>query len=40
VVGRNVAAKRNVLRRLRGSEPKNLSQVGNHGYQYSCTVLT
>jgi hypothetical protein len=30
VVGREVPAKSEVFFRLRGSEPKNFSQVGNH----------
>ena len=37
VVGREVAAKGEIFFRLRGSEPKNFSQVGNHAYRYSCT---
>lgn len=38
VPGREVAAKGEVLFFFRGSEPKYFSQVGNHAYQYSCTV--
>jgi hypothetical protein len=35
VVGRKMAPKRDVLVRLRGSEPKYFSQVGNHALRVS-----